>query len=442
MPLSYPKIKTKLPGPKAQKIIERDKKVLSPSYTRDYPLVIGKGRGLCVEDVDGNLFLDMTAGIAVTTTGHSHPNVVKAIKRQADAFLHMSGTDFYYTPQVELAEKLGELMPGPEPKKVFFCNSGTEAIEAAIKLARHHTGRKQLIAFLGAFHGRTCGALSLTASKTIQKEGFLPLLPGVHHATFPNPQNCPNGMTPEEYATDCINWIRDKLFQTILPPKQVAAVVVEPIQGEGGYVIPPPNFHRELHELCKESGILYILDEIQTGMGRTGKFFACEHFGVQPDIITMAKGIASGMPLGAMISRAEIMDWPPGAHASTFGGNPLACTAALETIKLVEKELMANAESQGNALKEGLYCLKNKYDAIAYVRGLGLLLAIEIGNDENMEESIALRNEIIQKAYQKGLLLLACGIKSIRLSPALCISRDEVEMVLGILDKVFHEIST
>lgn len=428
-----PKIVTKLPGPKAQGLIARDHAILSTSLTRPYPLVIARGNGLWVEDVDGNQFLDMTAGIAVTATGHSHPTVVEAIKTQAEKFLHMCGADFYYHSQVELAERLAKHFPGVGPHRVFFCNSGTEAIEAAIKLARHHTGRKQLIAFYGSFHGRTCGALSLTASKRAQKERFFPLLPGVHHVPFADPRNCPVGTTQEDFARQCVDFIRGQLFTKVLPPNEVAAIVVESIQGEGGTIVPPPNFHQELQNLCREHGILYIVDEIQTGIGRTGKFFACEHFGVEPDIIAVAKGIASGLPLGAIISSAQVMSWPPGAHASTFGGNPLSCTAALATLDLVEQELMSNAKRQGKSLKAMLLDLKKRYNFIADVRGLGLMLAIEMKTH---------REALIERCFQKGLLLLGCGTHSIRVCPALTINEEEVFVAMQILESVCQELNS
>ncbi len=438
--VDVPKIITDLPGPKAAALIARDEKYLSPSYTRDYPLVAARATGCKMEDVDGNLFLDLTAGIAVTATGHCHPQVVKAIQAQSEKLIHMSGTDFYYAPQTELAERLCRLMPGPGDKKIFFCNSGTEANEGAIKLARFYTGRTHLIGFYGAFHGRSCGSLSLTASKPVQKHGFLPLLPGVHHAPYPNPRRCPTGTTPEEFATQCVIWIQEQLFERVLPPKQVAAVVVEPIQGEGGYIVPPDNFLPELKALCEEHDILLILDEVQSGTGRTGKFFACEHSGVEPDIITMAKGIASGMPLGAVISRAEIMSWPPGAHASTFGGNPIACAAALATLDLVEQELMGNAAEQGAFLRQELLKLKQKYAFVIDVRGMGLMTAIEIVSSARDDESIALRNTIIQEAFKRGLLLLGCGKSAIRFSPALSIRKEEIEVAMSILNDICREL--
>lgn len=440
MALEYPKIVTPLPGPKAQAWVARDASAVSPSYTRSYPLVAARGLGCMVEDPDGNRFLDLTAGIAVTATGHCHPEVVAAIQAQAAQLIHMSGTDFYYVPQIELAERLAGLAPGKGPHKVFFCNSGTEAIEAALKLARYKTGRDKIIGFFGAFHGRTLGALSVTASKAVQRTHFGPLLPGVVHAPYPDPYRAAAGLSPEQVASDCVAWIRDRLFTTIAAPQEVAAVLVESIQGEGGYIVPPPNFHRELKALCEQHGILYIADEVQSGIGRTGKFFACEHFGVAPDIIATAKGIASGLPLGAIISSADIMDWPPGSHASTFGGNPVACAAALKTIDLVQRELMQNAATQGEYLQQRLRDLQAQYPWIGDVRGKGLMVCAEIVADpQTKTRDPRRRDAIIAAAFQRGLLLLGCGASGIRFSPALTITRAELDVACEILAAVMKE---
>ena len=344
--LLLPNLVTALPGPKAQEIIRRDHAVLSTSYTRCYPFVMKRGNGAVVEDVDGNQFLDFTAGIAATSTGHSHPRVVKAIQDQAGEFVHMSGTDFYYEGMVQLAERLAKLTPGEMPRRVYFGNSGAEAVEAALKLARYHTGRDKFVAFFGAFHGRTMGALSLTGSKVTQRRGFHPSLP-VHHIPYPNTYRRPSGFSEAEHALDCVRVLEDQLFKTILPAEEVAAIIVEPVQGEGGYLVPPKEFHQELRRIADKYGILLIHDEVQSGMGRTGRMFASEHFGVVPDIVTLAKGIASGMPLSATIARADIMNWPPGAHASTFGGNPVAIAAALATLDLLEESLIANSAEIG-----------------------------------------------------------------------------------------------
>ena len=334
-----PQIKTTLPGPRAKKLIKLDGTYVSPSYTRMYPLVVKKASGMWVTDVDGNVFLDFTAGIAVNATGHCHPEIVNAIKLQADKLLHMSGTDFYYTSQIALAEKLALLAPGNEGKRVYFGNSGAEAVEAAFKLARWHTKRELNLAFFGAFHGRTMGALSLTASKTVQKKHYNPFVPGITHIPYPYCYRCAYNLCYPECGIACVHWIEDNLFRTTIPPEEVAAIFIEPIQGEGGYVVPPPEFHKEMHKVAKKYGILYVADEVQSGMGRTGKMFAMEHFGVNPDMMAVAKGIASGLPLGALVARSAIMDWEAGSHASTFGGNPISCQASMKTIELLEQDL-------------------------------------------------------------------------------------------------------
>ena len=384
--MKLPFIRKPLPGPKASEYIRMDQTYVSPSYTRVYPLVVKRAKGLWVEDVDDNTFLDFTSGIAVCATGHCHPRVVQAIKDQADSLLHMSGTDFYYPPQTMLAEKLATLAPGKAPKKVYFGNSGAEAVEAGFKLARWHTRRELNIAFFGAFHGRTMGALSLTASKTIQRKHYSPLVPGITHIPYPDCYRCPYGGCYPKCGTECVNWLENTLFQTMIPPEEVAAIFVEPIQGEGGYIVPPLEFHTELHRVAREYGILLVADEVQSGMGRTGRMFAMEHFGVVPDIIAVAKGIASGMPLGAMIAPAEIMDWEAGSHASTFGGNPVSCQAALATISLLEEGLMKNAEIQGARLMAGLRELQKTYECMGDVRGMGLMVGVELVKDRKTKE--------------------------------------------------------
>jgi 4-aminobutyrate aminotransferase len=347
MTSGLPRLLTAVPGPKAKAIIHRDDRVISPSYTRSYPLVAERGEGAIIQDPDGNQFLDFAAGIAVVATGHCHPQVVKAIQDQAAKLIHMSGTDFYYENMVELAEKLASLVPGGIPRRVYFGNSGAEAIEAALKLARYHSGRGQFVAFRGAFHGRTMGALSLTGSKSIQKKGFFPILQGAHHVPYAYCYRCDYGKTPDTCGVECVKSIETELFRTTLPAEEVAAIFVEPVQGEGGYVVPPQKFFDELRALADKYGILLVFDEVQSGMGRTGKMFAAEHFGAVPDIITLAKGIASGLPLSAMVARSELMTWKPGAHASTFGGNPVAVAASLTTIRLLEQELVDNAAQVG-----------------------------------------------------------------------------------------------
>ena len=441
--MKIPRIKTPhLPGPKAKVVIERDRSVLSPSLTRSYPFVIESGRGVWVKDIDGNEFLDFTAGIAVTSTGHSHPKVVEAIQRQLSKFLHMSGTDFYYDIQVKLAEKLASLAPGERKKKVFFTNSGAEAIEAAIKLARFHTGREKLISFFGAFHGRTLGALSLTASRVVQREKFGPLLPGVHQVGYGYCYRCPYNLYYPDCNISCVSYLEDTLFKKTIPAEEVAAIVVEPIQGEGGMVMPPPGYHEMLRELTKRHKILLIVDEVQTGMGRTGKMFAIEHWGVEPDIIAVAKGVASGMPLGAIIARSDIVDWGPGAHASTFGGNPVACAAALATIELLEKSLTQNAAEVGDYLKNRLVELSKKYSLIGDVRGAGLMIGIELVKDRlTKQPAIEERNKIVHKAFRRGLLLLGCGESGIRFTPALVVTQEEVDVALEIFERALKIVS-
>ena len=417
MTRQVPHIITPLPGPQAAALIARDKRVISPSYTRDYPLVMAKGWGCTVEDVDGNLFLDFTAGIAVNATGHCHPEVTQAIAEQAGRIIHMSGTDFYYASEIELAEQLVRIAPGNFPKRVFFTNSGAESVEAALKLARYHTRRQQLIAFFGAFHGRTYGALSLNGSKRVHHEHFGPLLSGVHRLAY----NCSRAALQE-------------LFDRVAPPEDVAAIFVEPIQGEGGYLLPDPGFLPMLREMCDQHGILLVFDEVQSGMGRTGRWFACEHFNVVPDMICMAKGIASGMPLGALVSRADVMDWPPGSHASTFGGNPISCRAALATIRLIENEYMANTQQRGEQLRGKLSYLAARFPFLARPRGLGLMQAIDVV--QNDSPAPALRDHLVKLSFQNGLLLLGCGRTGIRFCPPLCVSSAEVDTAIELLTKV------
>lgn len=439
-PLPLPSIVTDLPGPEARRVLEKDQRFVSQSYTRVYPLVVGKAQGVWVEDVDGNRFLDFNAGIAVCNTGHCHPRVVEAIHRQAQALIHMSGSDFYYAAQSNLAAKLAEITPGPREKRVFFGNSGAEAIEAALKLARYHTKRPFIIAFLGAFHGRTMGALSLTASKAIFERGFSPLVPGVTHVPYPYCYRCPFNQKHPDCDTACVDWIREDLFKRSIPPEEVAAIFVEPIQGEGGYVVPPPEFHRKLFELAEEFGILLVADEVQSGMGRTGRMMAIEHWNVTPHIIALAKGIASGMPLGAMVSQSEVMDWVRGSHASTFGGNPISCQAALATIDLLEEGLVDNAAQMGEYLLGELMRLRQRFPRVGDVRGKGLMIGIEIVKDPvTKEKGIEERNRIIQGCFERGLLILGCGENVIRLSPPLIITEREANLALTILEEVFQK---
>jgi 4-aminobutyrate aminotransferase len=440
--LDLPQIVTPLPGPRATALIERDSRVLSPSYTRCYPLVAARGEGSMIEDVDGNRFLDFNAGIAVASTGHCHPQVVEAIEEQSKRLIHMSGTDFYYENMVQLAEKLASIAPGGGPHRVYFGNSGTEATEAAMKLARHHTGRDKFIAFTGSFHGRTMGALSLTGSKVVQRKGFGPLVPGVYHAQFPDPYRRPEGVSADDHAVSCVRFIEDELFRTILPAEEVAGIVVEPIQGEGGYLVPPPAFHQELRRLADRHGILLIFDEVQCGMGRTGKMWAAGHFGVAPDIFTTAKGIASGLPLSAMIARADVMDWPAGAHASTFGGNPVAVAAALATIHLLETELIANATHVGAHILGRLHHWPKRFPHVGNVRGLGLMIGFELVRDQHTKtRAPELRDRIQELAFERGLLVLGAGRNTIRLCPPLIVTRDQADFAIDTLEECLNQVA-
>jgi len=431
-----PQVTGTLPGPRARQIIERDQKILSPSYTRPYPLVACRGEGAMVEDVDGNRFLDFNAGIAVVATGHCHPKVVAAIQQQAARLIHMSGTDFYYENMIALAEELAALAPGGGERRVYFGNSGTEAIEAAIKMARYSTGRGKFIAFLGAFHGRTMGSLSLTASKAVQRHGFAPLMSGVTHIPYAYCYRCAYGKTPDNCAVECAKVIEDQLVKTILPADEVAAIVLEPVQGEGGYIVPPQKFFDEVARIAKRFGMLLVFDEVQSGMGRTGKMWAAEHFNASPDILAVAKGIASGMPLSATIARAEVMSWPPGAHASTFGGNPVACAAGLVTVELLEKELIANAARVGGYIMDRLREWPARFPIVGDVRGLGLMIGIELVRDrQTRERAGAARNRVLELAFERGLLVLGAGENSIRLCPPLVITRDQAAFAVDVLEE-------
>jgi 4-aminobutyrate aminotransferase len=419
--LPVPDVRVPPPGPNAAELLGRDARFVSGSYTRAYPLVVDRGSGCVIEDVDGNRYLDFTAGIAVTNAGHCHPEVVAAVQDQAAKLLHMSGTDFYYRPQIDLAERLATAAPGPAAKKVFFCNSGAEAVEGALKLARWRTGRTRAVAFFGAFHGRTYGAMSLSGSKTVHRRGFSPLVPDVHHVPFP--RACPAGGC--EAGCGLVREMEDTIFRRVAPPEEVAAIFVEPIQGEGGYHPLPAGCLPALRTLCDRHGILLVADEVQSGMGRTGRLFAVEHSGVEPDIICSAKGIASGLPLGAIIAKAAVMDWPPGSHASTFGGNPVACRAALATLDLIEREYMVNAAKRGEQLRAGL----RELPRLANVRGLGLMTAADL-------PAAADREAVIEAAFRKGLLLLGCGEAALRFCPPLCVTAEQVETCLRILGEV------
>ena len=426
------------PGPLAMEYVGRDKDAISPSYTRSYPFVMDHGEGALAWDIDGARFIDFTAGIATTATGHSHPEVVQAIKDQADKFIHMSGTDFYYPVQIELAEKINSLVPGDEPKQLFFANSGTEAVEAAFKLVRYYTRRTRVIAFIGAFHGRSMGALSLTASKNVHRKGFGPLIPGVEHVPYAYCYRCAYNLTYPSCDVHCVKYIEDVLFSRVISPEEVAAIFVEPIQGEGGYVVPPPLFHVRLRELADRHDILLVDDEIQTGMGRTGRMFAIEHWGVTPDITCIAKGIASGMPLGVMVAKRHLMTWPPGAHGNTFGGNPISCAAALATIRLIENGYMDNAVRMGERFMRRLKSMQAEHRSMGDVRGMGLMVGVELVRDSK-ERAVALRDEVVQNCFRRGLLILGCGASTVRFMPPLSISADLVDEGLDIFERALTE---
>ncbi len=437
-----PRIQSRrLPGPKAKAWVARDKAAISTSYTRSYPLVVSHGQGAELTDVDGNVFLDLNAGIAVGATGHAHPAVVKAIQDQAARFLHMSGTDFYYPQEITLAEKLGKLVPGRKPKRTFLSNSGTEAVECAIKLARYKSGRTQFIAFIGAFHGRTMGSLSLTASKAIQKKGFAPTMPGVTHVPYADCRRCVFNLEFPSCNIACVDYIEDVVMKKVVPAEDTAAIVVESIQGEGGYIIPPPGYHQKLAKLAKKYGILLVVDEVQSGMGRTGKWFGIEHWpGVEPDIVTIAKGIASGLPLGATVASRELMNWPPGSHGNTFGGNPVSCAASLATIKLIEDELLANTQKVGAFMAKELNSMLERHESMGWVNALGLMIGIEfVAKPGTTIGSPKLRDAVEQECFKRGILVLGAGPSAIRIAPPLVLSKAQATTALEIFeDAVTH----
>ncbi len=437
----YPRIVVAPPGPKAKAVVAQHDRYASTSYPKEYPLVIAGGSRAMVEDVDGNRFLDFMAGIAVTSTGYNHPQVVKAVQEAAGRFLHICGADFYYEGFARLCERLATLAPGSSKKRVFLSNSGTEAVEGALKLARHSTGRPAFVAFTGSFHGRTYGALSLTASKAVQRAGFGPFLPEVYHVPYPYQYRCDFCRGSSECNRGCLAHITDDLFGKRLAPTDVAAIVVEPVQGEGGYVVPPPGFLRDLRALCDQHGILLVCDEVQSGIGRTGKMFACEHDGIEPDVITVAKGLGSGMPIGAMIAKESVMKWGPGAHGSTFGGNPVCCAAALATLDLVEHEFMANARVMGERLYAGVQRLADRHRSIGQVRGQGLMIGIELVKDRaTREPNPELVAKLERLAFTKGLLLLGAGKSSIRMAPPLVVDDYDVDTAIAILDQCLVEL--
>lgn len=440
--MAKPEIK-KLPGPRFEELIKKDEKYISPSYTRDgiYSVAAERGEGVNLWDVDGNCFLDFAAGIAVCATGHCHPKVVEAIRDQAGKLLHMSGTDFYYPPQADLGEKLAEITPGAPNKKVFLSNSGAEAVEAAMKLSRYHTQRPYWLAYYGAFHGRTFGALSLTSSKAYQRDRFAPLVPQVIHVPYPNCYRCAFHETYPACDLWCLKYVEEVVFKHEVPAEKVAAFFIEPIQGEGGYNVPPGGYMKAMREMLDKYGILMVDDEIQAGMGRTGKMFAIEYDEVLPDIVCIAKGIASGMPLGATVASSSIMDWKPGAHASTFGGNPVSCRAALATVELLEGGLVENARDVGAYFLSRLGEFTSRWDNLDHARGRGLMLGIEVVKDKKTREGWPdKRNAIVRQAFTRGLIILGCGTSGVRFIPPLVVTKEDVDTALEILADTLKEV--
>ncbi|MEM2104436.1 MAG: acetyl ornithine aminotransferase family protein [Candidatus Bathyarchaeia archaeon] len=438
----YPKIVVSPPGPKAREIVKKDETLISPSYTRLYPLVVESGQGCIVRDVDGNEYIDFNSGLACLNVGHNHPKVVESIKRQCDRFLHYSNADFYYKEVVELAQKLTEITPGSFEKRVFFCNSGSEAVEAAIKMARWHTRKPLFISFINAFHGRTIGSLSLTASRPTQRRYFSPLMPGVTHVPYAYCYRCPFKQTYPECHYWCIDFIDEFVLQKHTPPEDVAALIFEPVQGEGGFVVPPPEYVKRLKKLADKYSILLIDDEVQTGMGRTGKWFAIEHWGVEPDIICNAKALASGLPLGATVAKTKLMDWTAGSHASTFGGNPLSCVAATAVIEVIKEEkLLDNAAKQGTYIMKRLEELKEESEIVGDVRGKGLMIGVEFVLDkESKKPAIDWTREIIIRSWKRGVAVITSGISTMRITPPLNISRELVDSALHIIENIVKEV--
>jgi 4-aminobutyrate aminotransferase len=440
--VGYPKIVVTPPGPKARAIVKKDEQFISPSYGRFYPLVVESGKGCIVKDVDGNEFIDFNSGLACMNVGHNHPRVVAAVKGQCDRFLHYSNTDFYYREVIDLAEKLAKIAPGESEKKVYFGNSGAEAVEAAVKLAKWHSRRQLFIGFISAFHGRTIGALSFTASKPTQKRHFFPLMPGVTHVPYAYCYRCPFKLEFPSCHYWCVDFIDEHVLQKYVPPEDTAAIVVEPIQGEGGYVVPPPEYFQHLKKIADKYGLLLIDDEVQSGMGRTGKWFAIEHWGVEPDIVATSKGLASGLPLGATIAKSNVMDWIAGSHASTFGGNPLSCVAASAVIDVIEEEkLLDNATKQGMHIMKRLKELMEKSDIVGDVRGKGLMIGMEVVEDkESRKPAPKKATEIMTRSWKRGINVITCGASTIRVAPPLVITRELVDSALDIIEDVTREV--
>lgn len=439
----YPKIVVTPPGPKARKLVKEDERLISPSFGRFYPLVVESGNGCIVKDVDGNEYIDFNSGLVCLNVGHNHPKVITAIKNQCDRFLHYSNTDFYYDQVVNTAERLTEITPGSFEKKVYFGNSGAEAIEASVKLAKWHTRRQLFLGFIGAFHGRTIGALSLTASKPTQRRYFSPLMPGVTHVPYPYCYRCPFKLAHPECHYWCVDFIDEQVLQKYVPPEDVAAIVFEPIQGEGGYVVPPPEYFQKLKKLADKYGLLLIDDEVQSGMGRTGKWFAIEHWDIEPDIVCTSKALASGLPLGAAVSRASIMDWVPGSHATTFGGNPLACVAAMAVIDAIKEEkLLENAAKQGSYIMKRLGELKEQCEIVGDIRGKGLMIGMEIVEDKKSKKLAPQKvSEIMIRSWKRGINVISCGASAIRIAPPLIITRELVDAAMDIIEDVTREVA-
>ncbi|MFB0501012.1 MAG: acetyl ornithine aminotransferase family protein [Candidatus Bathyarchaeia archaeon] len=440
--VSYPKIVVRPPGPKARELIKKDEKFISPSYARCYPLAIESGKGCILKDMDGNEYIDFNSGLVCLIVGHCHPKVVDAIKKQSEKFLSYSNTDFYYRPAINLAEKLCEVTPGRFDKKVYFGNSGAEAVEAAVKLSKWHTRKQRFIAYISAFHGRTLGALSFTASKTVQRRHFFPMVPGVTHVPYPNCYRCPFKLSYPDCDYWCVDFIDEMVLQKYVPPEEVAGILVEPIQGEGGYVVPPPEYFKRLKKIADKYGILMIDDEVQAGMGRTGRWFAIEYWKVEPDIVCMAKGIASGLPLGAIVSRARLMDWEGGSHASTFGGNPLSCVASLAVIDAIKEEkLLENATKQGNYIMKRLEDFKDECEILGDVRGKGLMIGAEIvENKDTKKPAKEKATEIMMRSWKRGIAIITCGVSTLRVAPPIIITRELVDAALDIVEDVIKEV--
>jgi len=438
----YPRIVVRPPGPKARELVKKDESLISPSYVRYYPLVIESGEDCILRDVDGNEYIDFNSGLVCLNVGHRHPKVVSAIKNQCDRFLHYSNTDFYYREVVDLAEKLSEITPGRFEKKVYFGNSGAEAVEAAVKLSKWHTRKHRFIAFVGGFHGRTLGALSLTGSKPVQKRYFFPMLPGVTHVPYPHCYRCPFKLSYPNCDYWCVDFIDELVLQRYVPPEEVAGIVFEPIQGEGGYVVPPPEYFQRLKKIADRYGLILIDDEVQSGVGRTGRWFAIEHWKVEPDIICIAKAIASGLPLGVTVARSRLMDWERGSHASTFGGNPLACVAALAVINVIKEEkLLENAEKQGNYIMKRLQDLKDECEIVGNVQGKGLMIGAEIVEDNETKNPGADKaREVMMRCWKRGIALITCGTSTLRIVPPLTITRELVDAGLEIIEDAIKEV--